>query len=150
MVYSLNILATFEILINFDYATKVSFKHVLYILFFVLGTSTIWAQNTAILKGQLTDNNKPIEGASIAVVGSTKGVTSDKNGYFKLIIPAEKDVMVGITFIGYHSVQEKFNLKTNESFTYNVTLKNQQPPLVNLSFKKKKTEVERWLKFNPI
>lgn len=149
MVYSLNILATFEILINFDYATKVSFKHVLYILFFVLGTSTIWAQNTAILKGQLTDNNKPIEGASIAVVGSTKGVTSDKNGYFKLIISAEKDVMVGITFIGYHSVQEKFNLKTNETFTYNVTLKKSTTTISEFEFQEEKNRGGTMVKIQP-
>jgi hypothetical protein len=122
----------------------------IYITLLLLGVSELKAQETAIIKGKLVDNkNKPIEGASVAVVGSIKGDVSDKNGIFSIKIPANQEVIVGITFIGFTPIREKFKLAPNEVFIYDVKLKNSTTNITEFELKEEQNRTETMVKIKP-
>jgi hypothetical protein len=74
---------------------------------------------TATITGVLQNSKgEPLENANIAIVGETIGTQSDKNGSFSLTIPANKDVKVGVSFIGYKTTIKTFNLKPNEKIEF--------------------------------
>ena len=108
------------------------------------------AQNTATLKGKLMNaDNNPVEGASIAIVGSNKGVISDENGQYVLKIPANQEVMVGISFIGYRSIKEKFKLSAGEVFTYDVGLKRSATNIGEFELNEEKNRGGTMVKIKP-
>lgn len=93
-------------------------KKFINIIILLVITFSVNAQ-TATITGVLKNSKgEPLENANIAIVGETVGTQSDKNGKFKLTIPANKDVKVGISFIGYNPQTKTFNLKPNETVTY--------------------------------
>jgi len=96
----------------------VALKKFINIIILLVITFSVNAQ-TATITGVLKNSKgEPLENANIAIVGETVGTQSDKNGKFKLTIPANKDVKVGISFIGYNPQTKTFNLKPNETVTY--------------------------------
>lgn len=78
-----------------------------FILSFIIATTFCgcFAQPTISLEGKIIDNNKePIVYANISIKGTSKGVVSNSNGYFKIAIPeVHKKDTLQISFIGYHS-----------------------------------------------
>ena len=76
---------------------------ILVLLFY--GTTT-YAQ-TKQLKGKITDkaSGQALTGASIALKGSTKTVTSGATGEFTLPIPASGTVTLVITHVGYKTLE---------------------------------------------
>jgi hypothetical protein len=72
-------------------------------LFFLLIAPTVFAQN--IMEGELVDNGtgKPIPFASIGVVGTSKGTSTNADGKFSLAVNG--DELLRITCIGYESLE---------------------------------------------
>lgn len=97
-------------------------KQIIFLLF--LTPLTIICQEEATISGILKGNTgQPIEGANIAIVGSTSGTISNKKGFFSLDVPAEEDIKLGITFIGYQTIVKTFYLSKGEQKMYNPILK---------------------------
>lgn len=66
--------------------------------------SVTFAQNS--IKGVVTDeNNQPVLGANINVVGAVEGAVSDSDGTFTLITPKTPPFSIEITALGYLSVK---------------------------------------------
>ena len=86
----------------------------------MLVTLGVFAQETATVTGTLKDKNGvALENANIAIVGvAGTGTSSDENGKFTLTIPANQDVQLGITYVGYADIIKVFNLKAGETFNY--------------------------------
>lgn len=60
--------------------------------------------------GQVTDKlGNPLIGANIAIEASNKGITSDKEGYFEMVLPIGKHLLIG-SYIGYESIQEEIEI----------------------------------------
>lgn len=57
-----------------------------------------------------TDEGQPLAGATVAIKGANKSVVTDAEGKFS--ISAEADQTLVITFIGYKTVEEKINSRT--------------------------------------
>ena len=56
------------------------------------------------IKGQITGvDNKPLEGASVLIKGSSAGTTTDANGNFSLTAP--DDAILIISYVGYEPVE---------------------------------------------
>ena len=72
------------------------------------------AQNTPVeVKGKVTSSdNKPLEGVNIAIKGTTKGTTTDKNGQYKITVPNSKAALV-FSFVGFLSREELVNGRTS-------------------------------------
>ncbi|HJY22348.1 MAG TPA: carboxypeptidase-like regulatory domain-containing protein, partial [Hanamia sp.] len=71
--------------------------------------------NTAIIvKGTIRDgsNGKPLEGATIAVKGSSESTISDVQGNFSISVPGNNSVLV-ISYVGYVTREIPVGDKTN-------------------------------------
>src|SRR6056300_1130995 len=78
----------------------------------LLFVSTIaFAQNTGVLKGRIVDaqNQLPLEGATVVVVGTAIGVVTDQQGYFTLENIPTKTYSIEASYLGYET-QTLFNV----------------------------------------
>ncbi|MDD4697863.1 MAG: TonB-dependent receptor [Fermentimonas sp.] len=83
-----------------------SYKRNIILLFLLLFTSVLNAQNIQVT-GKVFDNfNEILPGASVMVRGSTTGTITDLNGEFNLNVPSDTCVLV-FTFIGYKTEEVK-------------------------------------------
>ena len=91
-------------------------KIIVYLLSCLLLTSLcVSGQQTAVVFGHITDSeHQGIINANITVAGIPGGTTTDKNGNFELTVPAEKNITLTITFIGYETRTIDLKLKTGE------------------------------------
>lgn len=113
-------------------------------------TITVSAQDVATIKGKLVnEKNEPIEGATIAIVGSTKGTISNKNGQFSLIIPANLEVKIGITFVGFVPIVETFKLNKNEVFEFNPIIRKSTTNIGEFELKEEKERISTMVKIQP-
>ena len=60
-------------------------------------------------------DNKPIEGATISLIGTTKATTSDKTGKYTISVPGNSVLIY--SFIGYTSKQEFVNNRAEINVT---------------------------------
>lgn len=81
------------------------------------------AQPLATVHGRISNfDNAAIELVNIAVSGQPGGTTTDKYGYYEIIVPANADISLLFSFIGYTQKEIKLNLKENERKTLNLRL----------------------------
>lgn len=89
---------------------------------FIFLASSLFAQSHFV-KGYITDatNSESIIGASVVLKGTSKGVISDFNGFYKLDIGNTVDPILVFSYIGYENVevivknQSEINIKLNET-----------------------------------
>lgn len=83
-----------------------------------------YAQERATVSGIIKNaKGEALENANVAIVGvAGSGTNTDKNGKFSISIPANKDVQLGITYIGFSTILKTFNLKPNQKISYNPKL----------------------------
>ena len=73
-------------------------------------------KKSASVEGKVVDSdNRPIEGASIIVLGRQSGISSNDTGYFKIIVPADRAFALIISYTGYISQQRNLLLNENET-----------------------------------
>ena len=116
-----------EIVVNlkrhFIEKIKLILKHIFLFLFITLLSlhQNLIAQ-TATLTGILLDElNNPIENVNIQV--NQLGTTSNTNGFYRLEIPANKNITAVYSHINYKAVSVIFNLKSTETYEFNPVLK---------------------------
>ncbi len=110
---------------------------------------TISAQ-TAVVEGRITDSlNKPVDLANIAVIGEKTGTTSDKNGFFKLDVPANKEIVLGISFIGFADKKIQLNLEEDEKRTLSIQLKTISTTLPGFEVRDERLRTESMVRLNP-
>lgn len=78
----------------------------------------------AIIRGKVTDENGPLQNASIQVKGSNASVQTDEEGNFSINAAAAADVQVLVTLIGYQS--KEFTLRAGAINTIRLQRMNQQ------------------------
>ncbi len=95
-----------------------------YIVFvFAIFTFFSQAQTTALVTGRVTDiDNYPIELVNIVVENTQTGTTSAFTGKYKVIVPANEDVRIIFSSIGYKRKTETVNLKPGQKFRLDVDL----------------------------
>ena len=92
------------------------------ILVVLFSFSTYAQDNTAILYGKITDSkNKPLELVNIIVLNKKTGTTSNKDGIYKLKVPANQTITVQYSILGYQTVKKQFHL--NKGSSKNVEIK---------------------------
>ncbi len=109
----------------------------------------IFAQ-TAFVNGRVTDSlNKPVDLANIAVLGEKKGTTSDKEGKFNLEVQANKEITLGISFIGFADKQIPLKLDEGEIKTLNIQLKTISTTLPGFEVRDERLRTESMVRLNP-
>ena len=88
-------------------------KYTLLLLIAFLGFFEISAQ-TATIQGIIFDENQtPIPFANITYINN--GTVSNENGFYNLKIPANQDVELKISYVGFKSITATVNLKPNQN-----------------------------------
>jgi hypothetical protein len=90
---------------------------------FLLSFISIQAQNASIF-GQVLGNKskETIIGATVIIVDANKGVATNNLGRYELQIPADRDVIIEISYLNYLPFRDTLNLNNNEKFELNVEL----------------------------
>lgn len=74
-----------------------------FLLFLILSTGEIKAQNSNVITGNVTDETgEPLIEATIMVPGTTNGTVTDIDGNFKLTVPLDKKTL-SVSYIGYNN-----------------------------------------------
>jgi len=113
------------------------------ILFTMLG----WSQTSTITGYITTEEELPAEFVNLAVAGTTTGTTTDRNGFFSLEIPADKEVLIMISYVGYE--KDSISIILPEGKTQQVR-KQLRPSTTQLSTIEVKDEQLRTSTFNRI
>jgi hypothetical protein len=122
------------------------------ILLFLLSMASpaLRAQENAILSGNVRDqDNEPLELVNVAMVGSTSGIATDKAGNYVLVIPANKEITVDFSFIGYKSKRFQVNLKPGEKKELNVVLMMAFTELKDVEIKDDQVRSYNYVRLDP-
>ena len=104
------------------YKKRFPFYFCLVLVLILLGLSNVNAQVTppiVIITGTVKDTEGPISGASVIILGTTTGVSTNSNGKFSIKIPI--GTTLSIRMLGYEPKQVKITAqtKTNLDFVLN-------------------------------
>ena len=110
----------------------------------------LYAQ-TARVEGYVSDSstNKSIDLANIAILGERGGTTSDPNGFFSLKVPAGKEIILAVSFIGFHDKQIKLNLKDGELKKLSFVLQPMTTNLPGFEVRDERLRTESLVRLNP-
>jgi TonB-linked SusC/RagA family outer membrane protein len=92
-----------------------------FLLFFVLTISTVFAQNSIISGKVVDETSQPLPGAAVSVVGTQKSTGTDANGNFRLTGVSNGSVTLQVTFIGYQPLQKTVVVSGNVTVNFNLT-----------------------------
>src|SRR5579864_8549372 len=87
------------------------------LIFFLLSQFThLLAQKSgAVISGKILDENEnPLPGVSIILLGRETGLASSDSGTFRIRVPADKAFALVFSFTGYKSLQQNFILNDKE------------------------------------
>ncbi|RLD42999.1 MAG: hypothetical protein DRI88_11225 [Bacteroidetes bacterium] len=108
---------------------RTTIRHItLKVLFIIvlMSSSLAFFGQTAFVSGTVTDDQgKPVELANVSVIGEKKGTSTNAKGKFRLEVPADKEVVIGISFIGYANNRDTLKLKDGQE----VVMKFQMKPI---------------------
>ncbi len=114
-------------------------KGIIALLCLVAATwSQSYAQNTATLKGRVTDTlNKVMVSVNIGVSGTTIGTITDNEGKFELKVPANRNIVVDFLFIGYTRQTVKIKLAGGEIKNINIRLVQDEKMLKEVNIRER-------------
>jgi CarboxypepD_reg-like domain/TonB-dependent Receptor Plug Domain len=85
------------------------------VLFLLMGTAALAQKNFAWVSGRVIDDNeRPLAGVSVVILGKTSGVVSSDSGTFRIKVPAGKYVALVFTSTGFAETQKNFYLSNEE------------------------------------
>ncbi|MCD4789834.1 MAG: TonB-dependent receptor, partial [Bacteroidales bacterium] len=91
---------------------------------FLLFSVFVKSQEKAVVFGKVTDEKgKPLELVNVAISGLPGGTMTDRKGKYELEVPANKEIYITISFVGYEKEVEGVFLKTGDRKEINKTLK---------------------------
>jgi hypothetical protein len=102
------------------------YRRNIFLLFIFCLSSYAFSQDKAVIYGKVTDSedNEAIEDISISILGGTQApVFTNKKGQYSYSIPADSNVTVVFYSLSHVPDQRVVNLKPNERFELNRTLK---------------------------
>lgn len=110
-------------------------QRLLLILIFFLQTSFLAAQeHHAVVYGYIRDTaNFPVDLANIALLDSREGTMTSENGFYELALPAQKNMVLVISCVGYHTSRENISLEAGERVALNIILKQDVTNLSEVS-----------------
>jgi hypothetical protein len=77
-------------------------KRILFLITFLFNICCCYSQEYGLLKGIITDEKgNPVLGAAIVDENGKYGTITNESGYYELNIPANTDITITISFIGY-------------------------------------------------
>jgi len=97
--------------------------HIILALFGVLFSITLNAQERCFIRGRVTDaNNRSLQLVNVSIFGTSTGTVTDTKGNYKLEIPANEEVSITFSFMGYFTQKERVFLKPGQEKVINKVL----------------------------
>ena len=116
----------------------------------LLGLSSKLSAQMAVVEGKVVSaDSKVIELANVAIIGEKGGTTTDKSGYFKLNVPANKDIVIAVTYVGFADSKMKLNLKPNKTKVIKIVLKSISTNLPGFEVKDEQLRTQSMVRLNP-
>ena len=94
-------------------------------------------------------DNLPLQFVNIAVMGTTAGATTGKDGRYELPVPANKDVVILFSYIGYESDSLAVRLKENEKKTLDHTLVSSSTELGSIEIRDQQLRTNTFNRLDP-
>ena len=88
------------------------------LFFCLLSLTAVSQRKSATVSGKVVDENEqPLSGVSIVVLGRQTGITSNDTGFFLISVPADRAFALVFSYSGYRQVQRNFFLNDKEKET---------------------------------
>jgi TonB-linked SusC/RagA family outer membrane protein len=101
---------------------------ILFILWSIIPYDAAAQQTKRVFGKVFNSANEPLPGANVTLKGTTVGTTSDKTGYFTLMVPDNKTVVLVVSSVGF--TPQEVDVTNNENV--NVTLKEGSSELADV------------------
>lgn len=103
---------------------------VLFSIFICGATSVLAQKKIATVSGKVVDENEnPIVGVSVVVLGQSKGIVTNDSGYFSIKVAADKAFALVFTHTGRNPEQRNFLLNDGEEETITIKLEKGEKTL---------------------
>ncbi len=120
------------------------------VIFIIMGFPSGIIAQTGFIKGKVISNhNKVIELANVAIIGEKGGATTNKNGEFKLQVSANKEITLAVTYVGYADVKKKIKVKAGETKVVKLILKPISTNLPDFEVKDEQLRTQSMVRLNP-
>lgn len=104
----------------------------------------------ATVKGYVKDNqNKVVDLANVAVLGERGGTTTNKKGFFSFEVPANKEIIIAVSFIGYADKHFKMTLAEGETQTMNIEIQSIVTDLPGFEVRDERLRTESLVRLDP-
>ncbi len=108
------------------------------------------AQEKANVIGKITnESGNPLELVNIAILDLPGGSTTDRNGNFKLEVPADKSITLIVSHIGYQSQQIEIILEDNITEEVNFILIQTASELPPLEIRERQIRQSNYIRLDP-
>lgn len=110
---------------------KINCRKILLISFSLFFTLiAIGQKHPAYVSGKVIDENeKPLAGVSVVILGQSKGITTNDSGFFKIKVSANKAFALIFTYTGRKGEQKNFLLNEGEEETVTIRLEKGETTL---------------------
>ena len=123
-------------------------KQVLFLVFLL--PLVLFGQQTGVIFGKISDpDGKPVFNANIAISDHAGGTTTNKDGSYELRIPANKKVLISISFIGYEISPFEITVKSGERTEVNKILKASSTQLESVEVKDQQIRKSTFNRLDP-
>jgi hypothetical protein len=113
-------------------------KRILFIVFFLLLQISSIGQT---IEGKITDFKlNPLAAVNISIIDQSGGLISDKDGFYKVNIKANRSYVIAFSFIGYKTEKIRVPmLKKGQKYTLNISLEESNTLLDDIIVKDQKS-----------
>ena len=119
------------------------------ILIVFLFTPFLFAQQGIISGSVKSSANEPLQFVNLAIKGTTTGTTSGKDGRFEFSIPANKDLIILVSYIGYEPDSIAIRVKENERKIIHLVLKQMSTQLGSIEVKDQQLRTNTFSRLDP-
>jgi CarboxypepD_reg-like domain len=110
---------------------KINFRQILLTSLFLLSATLSFSQKkSAYVSGKVVDENEnPLQGVSVVILGQSKGIITNDSGYFRIKVAADKAFAIVFSYTGRNTEQKNFLLNENEEETITIKLEKGEKTL---------------------
>ena len=122
----------------------------LLLVLLVLGFMSAIGQEKATVYGKISDERgKPLELVNVAISGLPGGTMTDNRGRYELEIPANTELYIGMSFVGFEKAVEIVNLKPGERKEVNKIMRISSTTLPVIEVEDKQVRSTNLIRIDP-
>ena len=109
-----------------------------------------FSQNQAVVYGKVTDDKgTPLELVNVAISGLPGGAVTDSKGRFELKIPAERDVYIAFSYMGYEKKVKQVRAGKGERKELNMSIKQNMTEIQGVAVEDKRVRTSNIIRIDP-